>query len=477
MPLASSGWTEDRPSPMPTMPPTPELLNADPVLSSAWPQVLERIGQIHGKAAHIWLKPEKVRPVVVVSGELVLACPNVLFSKTIADRMGADLCAVVSELLGIPVDRVRGHVGRDDLARHEAEVVHATVPAAQVKPRTWGHGFKALGQFVVGSANRVAYDAITDLVRDPNSSVNPVFIHGKSGLGKTHLLQGLALAYADRHPSAKVAYLRCEQFTNEWLDALKTGNEAMRAFRVRMRHPELLLVDDLHFLAQVTRTSAVKELYETFNALHDQGKKVVFTSDASPKDITYMESNFVSRFIGGLVIELKRPDPELRRAVAVRKAEGLGMPLPSDVAGWMADQFVDNIRELEGAVNKLAATARSFGRVVDLPFAKESLRDLLQRADGVDLADVVLREVADRFGVEPAEIMGKGRAGPVCSARHLAMYVLRMAAGGTYASVGRTFGKGHPAVVYACGQAREMGQLDPALKQFVDELLERLRPH
>ncbi len=462
---------------MTTTPLTPDALAADPILATAWPRILDRLTQKHGKAAQIWLKPEMVRPIAVYEGELYLACPNVLFSTTIAERLGGDLCTAVAEMMGVEVRLVRGHVGRDDLARHEAKRAQAAIPPVPTKARSWGQGFKALEQFVVGSANRVAYDAIHELIRDPGSAVNPVFVHGKSGLGKTHLLQGLALAYADRHPSAKVTYLRCEQFTNEWLDAIKGGNEALRAFRVKMRHPELLLVDDLHFLAQLTRTSAVKELYETFNALHDQGKKVVFTSDASPKDITYLESNFISRFIGGLVIELKRPDPELRKAVAIKKASGLGLHLPMDVAEWMSNQFVDNIRELEGAVNKLSATARSFSRSVDLPFAKESLRDLLQRADGVDLAEVVLREVADRFGVEASEVLGRGRAGPVCSARHVAMYVLRMASGGTYATVGRSVGKGHPAVVYACGQAREMCQVDPNLQTFIDELLDRLRPH
>ncbi len=457
------------------MPLKSEHLAIDPALAQAWPQVLARLGEIHGKAAHIWLTPEKVRPLQIEDRELVLACPNVLFANTIATRMGADVCRVLAELIQAPVDRVRGHVAREDLARHEASRSTAA-PVAPVRQRTWGHGFKALEQFVVGSANRVAYDAIVDLVRDPTSSVNPVFVHGKSGLGKTHLIQGLALAYADRHPAAKVTYLRCEQFTNEWLDAIKGGAAALRAFRVRMRHPDLLLVDDLHFLAQVTKTTATKELYETFNALADQGKKVVFTSDASPKDITYLESNFVSRFIGGLVVELKRPDPELRRAVACRKADALGITLNVEVSAWMAEQFVENIRELEGAVNKLAATARSYGRAIDLPFAKEALRDLLRRADGLDLTDTVVREVADRFGVEAAEILGRSRLGPVCSARHVAMYVLRMATGGTYASVGRTFGKGHPAVVHACGQARELCRADAQLQVFVEDLLQRFRP-
>ncbi len=456
-----------------------------------WPAVRERLRPAHGKAVDVWLDPAKVQPVELAGDVLVLECPNPLFSYTLANRLAPAIAAAVSELIGSPVTQVRGHVTGNALREHErrkreALVAPATAGAATVapdavataqtiRPSSWGHGFKLLDQFVVGSANRLAYDAMRHLLENPASGVNPVFIHGKSGLGKTHLEQGLALAFKERHPSAKVIYLRCEQFTNEWLAALSAGPKAINAFRVKMRHADLLLIDDIHFLSQGAKPNTTNELFATFNALSEQGRKVVFTSDASPRDIQYLEESFVSRFIGGLVVELDKPDASLRRQVVRAKAAVHGVAIPDAVVDYVVDHITDNIRELEGAVNKLASFARSFQRPIDQALARQALADLIDRNPGEGLTQLVLREVADHYGVDVKELLGKGRAGPLSTARHVAMYVLKMTTGGSYAAVGREFSAGHTNVIYACDQVKKYRTQDKPLDDFLTDLVLRAK--
>lgn len=451
-----------------------------------WPTVLEKLRPAHGKAVDVWLDPAKVQPVDLIDGVLTLECPNPLFSYTVSNRLAPAIAAMVQELTAVPVSQVRGHVTGNALREHErrkreAQVVPATAAIARPaepapSPRGgWGHGFKLLDQFVVGSANRLGYDAMRHLLDNPASDVNPVFIHGKSGLGKTHLEQGLALAFKERHPSAKVIYMRCEQFTNEWLAALGGGPKAINTFRVRMRHADLLLIDDIHFLSQGAKPNTTAELFATFNALSEQGKKVVFTSDASPRDIQYLEESFVGRFIGGLVVELQKPDAALRREVVRAKAASQDVKLSDAVLDYVVDHITDNMRELEGAVNKLVSYARSFQRDIDPSLARQALADLIERNPGENLTQMVLREVADHYGVDVKELLGKGRAGPLSTARHVAMYVLKLATGGSYAAVGREFSAGHTNVIYACDQVKKYRTQEKPLDEFLTDLLLRAK--
>ena len=463
-----------------------------------WPAVLERLRPAHGKAVDVWLDPLKVQPIDLVEGTLVLECPNPLFSYTVSNRLAPAIISAVSELTGVAVTQVRAHVTGTALREHErrkreaqgtpgeiqttksASTASGTTAAVTTERTTraatsWGQGFKLLDTFVVGSANRLAYDAMRQVLDQPDASVNPVFIHGKSGLGKTHLAQGLALAFKERYPSAKVQYLRCEQFTNEWLLALGAGPKAINAFRVKMRHADLLLLDDIHFLSQGAKPNTTNELFATFNALSEQGRKVVFTSDASPRDIKYLEASFVGRFIGGLVVELQKPDAALRREVVRAKAASQGMEVPDAVVDYVVEHITDNVRELEGAVNKLVSYARSFRRDIDPVLARQALADLIERNPGETLTQLVLREVADHYGVDVKELLGKGRSGPLSTARHVAMYVMKLATGGSYAAVGREFDAGHTNVIYACAQVKKYRVHEKPLDDFLIDLLLRAK--
>jgi chromosomal replication initiator protein len=463
-------------------------------LEQAWQAMLERMRTPENEqGVRLWLASPKVRPVGLDDGVFTIECPTALFQHTIRDRYADPLAVVACEVLGQPVTEVRCRVSGAALREHEARIHGGRTAtdreSAKAAERTadkagerharggrWGHGFKLLTDFVVGHTNRLAYDAITRILEDPANPVNPLFIHGASGLGKTHLEQGLALAFHERYPKSKVQYIRCEQFTNDYIAACEQGSVGIQAFRVKMRHPDLLLIDDIHFLSRGQMIKTKEELFSTFNQLNEQGKKVVITSDAPPADIKYLEERFIQRFSGGLVVALEKPDPKLRREVVAAKAKVQGIALSDDVMGYVVDHITDNIREIEGAVNKLGAYSQSFQRRIDLTLARQALGDLIDRSSGEPRAKMIMREVADYFELTVDDLVGRNRSGARATARHVAMYVLKSASADTYASIGHAFGvKSHSSVAYACEQVAKYRAQDTALDGFIIDLLMRVK--
>ncbi len=476
-----------------------DLARSAQTLEQAWLVMLERLrSPENDQGVRLWLASPKVRPVGIDAGVLTIECPTALFQLIIRDRYADQLAVVASEVLGHPVTEVRSRVSGAALREHEAHIHGGRSASERPEAKSgdrpgdkadeklgdrhaprggrWGHGFKQLTDFVVGHTNRLAYDAITRILEDPANPVNPLFIHGASGLGKTHLEQGLALAFHERYPKSKVQYIRCEQFTNDYISACEQGSVGIQAFRVKMRHPDLLLIDDIHFLSRGQMIKTKEELFSTFNQLNEQGKKVVITSDAPPADIKYLEERFIQRFSGGLVVALEKPDPKLRREVVAAKAKAQSIVLNDDVMGYVVDHITDNIREIEGAVNKLGAYSQSFQRRIDLTLARQALGDLIDRSSGEPRAKMIMREVADYFELTVDDLVGRNRSGARATARHVAMYVMKSASADTYAAIGQAFGvKSHSSVAYACEQVAKYRSQDAALDGFIIDLLMRVK--
>ncbi len=461
-------------------------------LDQAWPQILERMrSPDNEQGVRLWLASPKVRPIEIADGILTIECPTALFQHTIRDRYAAALVMMASDVLEIPITEVRCRVSGTALREHEARVNRSRQASEQRDGHSskntgerntarsggrWGHGFKLLTDFVVGHTNRLAYDAIIRILEDPTNPVNPLFIHGASGLGKTHLEQGLALAFHERYPKSKVQYIRCEQFTNDYIAACEQGSAGIQAFRVKMRHPDLLLIDDIHFLSRGQMIKTKEELFSTFNQLNEQGKKVVITSDAPPADIKYLEERFIQRFSGGLVVALEKPDPKLRREVVEAKAKAQNITLSEDVLHYVVDHITDNIREIEGAVNKLVAYSQSFQRRIDLVLARQALADVIDRSSGEPRAKMIMRAVADYFELTVDDLVGRNRSGDRATARHVAMYVLKSASADTYGAIGQAFGvKSHSSVAYACEQVAKYRAQNSALDGFIIDLMMRVK--
>jgi len=227
--------------------------------------------------------------------------------------------------------------------------------------------------FVVGPPNRLPHAAAIAVSEQPATAYNPLFLHGSVGLGKTHLLQAICHALVSRRKDLRVLYLSCETFTNQFIDAVKSGNP--KNFRYRYRHVDLLLIDDIHFLAKKEQTQ--EEFFHTFNTLYNLSKQIVLSSDSPPKEIPTLGDRLVSRFKWGLVAEIEPPDFETRMLIVKRKASIRGHQLPDDVCEYIADNFTANIRELEGAVLKVLTTAELHGEKVDLPVTHKVLRSLI----------------------------------------------------------------------------------------------------
>jgi chromosomal replication initiator protein len=453
-------------------------------LATAWPTMLDRLRSPENEqGVRTWLASPKVRPVSVEDGILVLECPTALFQYTIRDRYAKPLASIAGEILGVAVTEVVCRVSGTALREHEtrlgqpsAAAPAASAPARHHGGRSFGHGFKLLEDFVVGTCNRLAFDSVKRILDDPRHPVNPLFIHGASGLGKTHLEQGLALAFKERYPKAKVQYIRCEQFTNDYIAACEGGPAGIQAFRIKMRHPDLLLIDDIHFLSRGQMVKTKEELFATFNELTEQGKRVVITSDAHPSDIKYLEERFVQRFAGGLVVAMEKPDPAVRREVVLAKGRSLGLDLPAEVVDYVTDHIIDNIRELEGAVNKLAAVATSFARRTDITLARQVLADLIDRGAGEPRLKQITRAVADYYELTVDDLLGKSRSGTRAQARHVAMYVLKVSGADTYSAIASAFDvKSHSSVAYACEQIAQLRARDQALDRFIGDLLVRLK--
>lgn len=458
-------------------------------LAAYWPMILDAVDQrVQGSSqqnkVRIWLRNEQVAPYAIDEGKLVIACPTALFQMQIRNNFCDLLVEAVREIVELPIDDVVCRVSRDAFRRHQERVeqndtevaVEESPALRQQRGRRAAHGFKMLADFVVGSCNRLAFDAIQRIVEEPSHPVNPLFIHGSSGLGKTHLEQGLAVAYRARYPACNVSYLTCEQFRNAYLAACEGGTNGLQAFRVKLRHADLLLIDDIHFLSRGQMERTKDELFSTLDELQERGKKIVITSDAHPNDIKYLEARFVQRFTGGLVVALDRPDIATRRDVVAAKAQSQRIELPDEVTEFVAAHITDNMREIEGAVNKIIAYATSFRRQIDLSLARQALADLIARDASEPRHKVVLRSVADYFDLTVEDLTGKGRSGHRSTARHIAMYVLKASGADTYAAVANTFGvKSHSSVTYACSQAVKYRGQDGEIDRFITELLMRVR--
>jgi len=428
----------------------------------------------------VWLGANaKVAPIEHRDGVVSVECPTPLFCTQIRSLFADAMVRILDGSLDLPVKglecKVTRHARLDHLDQLQRKgIADAEAATQRRRSPTWGQGFKLLRDFVVGSCNLMAYDAIQRILDQPDNPTNPLFIHGSSGLGKTHLEQGLALAFKERHPHSNIIYMTCEQFRNAYLDAVQSGS--LNGFRVKLRHADLFLVDDIHFLSRGQAEKTKAELFETFNELAEHGKKVVFTSDAHPADIKYLEDRFVQRFHGGLVVMLDRPDLTVRRGVIAAKARSQGASLPPEVVDFVAEAILDNVRELEGAVNRLVAYAGSFGRPIDLALARQALSDIIDRDRKEPRLKIILRSVADHFDITVEDIIGKSRAGPRSVARHIAMYTLKACSNDTYAAVGHAFGgKSHSTVTYACEQVARYRATDQVLDGFVEDLLLRLK--
>ncbi len=325
-------------------------------------------------------------------------------------------------------------------------------------------------KFVVGSCNRLAHASSLAIGENPGCAYNPLFVHGNVGLGKSHLLQAICHTVSRRGPDTRVVYLSCEDFTNAFIQAIQQNQ--LDSFRDFYRHADVLVIDDVQFLANKEKTQ--DEFFHTFNALYDAQKQIVLSSDRPPVEIPTIEERLVSRFKWGLVAEVEAPCFETRAAIVRRKAMGRGVELPDEVARLLAERVTSNIRELEGAVIKVVGFAGITGQPITLALAESCVRGMPVHHAQVSSEDVMTL-VTTEFAITARELIGKSRTQTVSLPRQVAMFLLREHTESSLEDVGRIFGnRDHTTVLYAVTKIRDRSQKDRLFKELLDTLSNRL---
>jgi chromosomal replication initiator protein len=308
------------------------------------------------------------------------------------------------------------------------------------------------------------------VAEQPAKAYNPLFIYGETGLGKTHLLNAIGNYVAER-TDLRIAYLTTEQFTNEVINSIRY--DKMMDLRKRYRHIDMLMIDDIQFLAGKERTQ--EEFFHTFNALYEAHKQLVLSSDRFPKDMPDIEERLRSRFEWGLIADLQPPDVETRIAILRKKSEDEGVTLPVDVIQFLATTMKSNIRELEGSLVRLGAYASLTGQTITLEMAKNVLRDLIGAKKKIVSMDDIQETVGARFHIKISDLKSRRRSKTLVHPRQIAMYLCRELTDSSYPEIGRQFGgKDHTTIIHACKQVIKAKDSDSALSATLDSLREQI---
>ncbi|MDO4364852.1 MAG: chromosomal replication initiator protein DnaA [Clostridia bacterium] len=326
--------------------------------------------------------------------------------------------------------------------------------------------------FIVGASNKFAYAAANAVANDPGGKYNPLFIHGNSGLGKTHLLNAIAHQVKLTHPEANIVYTRGESFTNELVKYI--GQKSTEAFHDKYRSADILLVDDVQFIAG--KDSTQEEFFLTFNALYQAGNHIVLTSDRPPKEIALLEDRLRNRFEWGLMADIQSPDLETRMAIIKRKAEVLNFDLPDDIVQYIAEKLKNNIRQLEGAVKKMQAFVTMQGMPVNIMTAQTAIKDIIVDNSPTPVTiNKIVTEVARTYGADSADIYSKKQNAQTTEMRQMAMYIVREMTGLSTKLIGREFNRDHSTVVYSLDKFTKRYNEDSKLRSVVDNIIKNIR--
>ncbi len=321
--------------------------------------------------------------------------------------------------------------------------------------------------FIVGSSNKFAHAACTAVASKPATDYNPLFIYGPSGLGKTHLMSAIVNEIKRKNPAAKVVYIKGDDFTNQMIEAL--SKQEMYKFHEKYRSCDILLIDDIQFIAG--KTSTQEEFFHTFNTLYEEHKQIVLSSDRPPKDIQTLEDRLKTRFEWGLIADIQPPDLELRIAIIKKKAEQVSITLSDEVLTFLAENLRSNIRQIEGTIKKLSAIVFLSGRTITMEIAASCLQEITGGVVPVQVVvDKIFSAIHNRYGIEKKELLSSKRTKDVAHARHVCIYLIREITEMSYPSIGKMFNRDHSTILASCELVGKKINNDPVLSVDVAEM-------
>ena len=445
-------------------------------------------GDIGETALDLWIG--KIVPVELAGNKAILSLDSEFQRGIVMSNYSGLLKEGFKEILGFDVEiDIIVPQAEETTATEEEKIIENIIENHEEKQQELEQKFEyakydyTFDTFIVGSSNNIAYAACTAVAKsggihgegntDDGRIYNPLFIHGPSGLGKTHLMTATAKEMKKNNSSLKIIYVTGETFASEIINAIQTKSTAK--FHDKYRHADVLLVDDIQFIAG--KDSTQEEFFHTFNALYQDKKQIVLTSDRPPKAIKTLEDRIRSRFESGLIVDISTPDFETRMAIIKRKAELLDLKIPDDVSEFIANKIKTNIRQLEGAVKKLKALNHFAGGQPTISMAQSVIRDILNDDQPLPVTiDKIISEVANIYGVSADDMRSNKRSSVVSAARKIAIFIVRAVTGMSLTDIGKEFGnRDHSTIVYAIKNVEDNIQKDESLKGLIDDIMKNVQ--
>ena len=452
------------------------------LLKEKWDKILESIrddNELSNVAFKTWLLPLKV---FRIEGNILkITAPFEQAATYVENKYKTFLYVAVAEAMG---EEYEIRIITEDEALKEKPLEPETPKKAAAAPapkvaeeqKTNLNPRYTFDTFVIGSNNRFAHAAALAVAESPGKEYNPLFLYGGVGLGKTHLMHSVAHYILQQDPTKKVLYVTSEVFTNELIDSIRNGNNnSMTAFREKYRNIDVLLIDDVQFI--IGKESTQEEFFHTFNAMHSANKQIIISSDRPPKDMETLEARLQSRFEWGLIADISSPDYETRMAILRKKEELDGYNIDDEVIRYIATNIKSNIRELEGALNKLVALSNLEKREINISMAEEVLKDIISPNQKREVTpQVILEVVAEHYGISVSDIIGGKRNAEIVTPRQVVMYLCREITDTPYKAIGILLGnRDHSTIINGDGKVRKQLQAnDGSLKNNIDIIRKKL---
>jgi chromosomal replication initiator protein len=441
--------------------------------ANLWDKFLGRVkSRVSINTFNTWFQPTRLNR---ADADLIyVQIPTTVFRQVLTRTYGEIVKAVFHEL-GVPTMRVQYVCTEEEPVAAAAVAATAPIKQSKLDFESSDHQLNTrytFDSFVVGKSNEFAHAASRAVAEQPSKAYNPLFLYGGVGMGKTHLMHAIGHTIKQRNPAARLSYVSAEKFTIEVINSLRF--DKMFSFRERFHTVDVLLVDDIQFIAGKERTQ--EEFFHTFNALYEQHKQIVISSDCLPKDINSIEERLRSRFEWGLIADIQPPDLETKIAILQKKAENDRFVLPDDVAEYIARAIKSNVRELEGALTRLMAYASLTGAAVSLATAQQVLRNIIASQEKRVTIEVIQKRVSEHFNLREQDLKVRSNTRAIAFPRQVAMYIVKQLTTASLPEIGRQFGgKHHTTVLHSINKIEEMRRSDKELNRTITRLMDALQ--